>query len=314
MSWGPLTFEILCWVGLVAILGYFVALGVRDRRVHPGIWLTLGILTVAWMEAPYDRSMYVQFNPELHRLPGWGPIAATQGGLPVIAPPGYVMYFLGPALVAVAIADVVARRWKFGRPQTLIVVGILVGVVFDGVMQFGQSQLIPLWVFSRTAPGVTVFSGAQQQIPIYDLLAMGSMIMWMTYILGRRGPDGDTLVDPWIRRWATGTYSRPAASAVTYIAVVHLVYLYVYAPHEILYRANMLTETGVLQPFPAIPVQPAESQSHGAVGAVSIMTWLLAGIIGTYLLVARLDPQARVKVGNRIVDANVPAAELSGRR
>lgn len=313
MSWGPLTFEILCWVSLAAILGSFVRLSVRDKRVHPGIWLTLAIFAVAWMEAPYDRSMYVQFNPELHRLPAWGPIGATQGGLPVIAPPGYVMYFLGPALVAVAIANIVARRWQFGRPQTLVVVGIIVGVVFDAIMQFGQSQLIPLWVFSRTAPGVTAFPGAQQQIPLYDLLAMGSMIMWMTYILGRRSPDGDTVLDPWIRRWATGTWSRAAASAVTYVVVVHVFYVYVYAPHDILYRANMLTDTGVLQPFPEIAVQPADAQSNGAIGAILIMVWLLAGVVGTYLLVKKFDPQARTAPASVVAGGEVRPVELSDR-
>jgi hypothetical protein len=310
MSWKVAIFEIACWVSLTAITAYFTVTSLRDRRVHPGIWMTLGIVAISWMEAPYDRAMYVQFNPELHRLPAIGPLAAAQGGLPVMAPPGYVMYFLAPAMVAVAIAQWLIRRRATRPMTTLVVVGIAVGIAFDALMQFGQAQFVPLWVFSRSAPYVTAFPGTQQQIPLYDLLALGAMIMWATVLLGTRDANGDSFIERAARRRFSSPGPRLLATAVGYIVLIHLLYLYVLLPHLILWWGQMLTVTGVLQPFAEIAVQPAGPQSNGAVGAVLIVVWLAAGIIVTYVLARRID--ARSLRRGFAVEGSAPKAASAG--
>jgi len=55
------------------------------------------IIAISWL-APFDRAMYVQFHPVMHRLPPWGPRGHAwrpAGRYPV----GYVMYYLLPALI-----------------------------------------------------------------------------------------------------------------------------------------------------------------------------------------------------------------------
>jgi Spirocyclase AveC-like len=106
-------------------------------------------------------------------------------------------------------------------------------VIFDGIMQIGKGLLVPLWVFSRTAPGVTLFPGEQAQYPLYDLLAIGSMIMWSTYILGRRDAAGNAVVESWVHRWTRDGWQRTLATAASYILLTHALYLYVFAPHFI---------------------------------------------------------------------------------
>ena len=134
MYWGVALFQGLCWVSLLALVGTYTWLSVRQHRVHPGLWLALGIFVMSWLESPYDNVMFAVFHPDFYRLPSWPLINLTQGGLPVIAPTGYIMYFLLPAAIAVPIARWAVRRYGWHEPYALLGVGLVVGLVFDGVI------------------------------------------------------------------------------------------------------------------------------------------------------------------------------------
>ena len=102
------------------MLGAFTYLSYKRGRILPGLWFVLGIFAMSWIEAPFDNAMYAQFHPDFHRLPAIGPIGMTQGQLPVIAPPGYIMYFLLPALIAVGIAKLIIKRFDTNRVNTFV--------------------------------------------------------------------------------------------------------------------------------------------------------------------------------------------------
>lgn len=275
-------FEVASVISLLCVLAYFVTVSIRTRRVHPILYLASAIVAISWMEAPFDRAMFVQFHPDMLRLPAIGPLAATQGGLPVISPAGYVMYYLLPALAAIALAGRAAHRWGLSPRPTLVVVAITVGMTFDLCMQLGPARLVPLWVFSRIAPYFNIFAGTTGQIPLYEPLAMALMITWCACLIGFRDADGNTFIERRTRTLTAAPARRVILNAIAYILVLHLLYLYVVAPFFMLWQGHLLTVTGSVQPFATIPQQPAAPQHNGAVGTALVVVWLLVAILATY--------------------------------
>jgi hypothetical protein len=241
--------------------------------------------------------MFVQFNPGFTRFPHWGPFGATQGGLPEIAPSTYILYFLGPALIALVIANRMGRRFGWRRPWMLLGVGLTIGMAWDATMELLATHAWSLWVFSRSAPGLTAFPGSRQQVPAYVFIAMGAFIMWATYLLGRTNDDGAGALDSWVAARTRPGWPRYLATASAYIAVCNLLYLVVYAPHVITKSAHLLTQAGAIHPFAGIPIQPGGGTAHDGIwGAVIILGWLIGAVAVTFISVHRWDPRQRLPV------------------
>jgi len=277
MNWGVVVFEVLSWLvffGLVIGLGYA---SYRNGRAVPGLWTVLGILSMSWLEAPIDNAGYAVFHPDFHRLPAWGPLGMTEGGLPVFVPPSYTMYFLLTALSAVAIARVLISRYGLPRVNTLLLTGLGFGALFDLTVESLQAQYLHLWVFARIVPGFGISSGLGQ-VPSYAPLAMGTFIMGATYVIGNVTATGDSVFDVWAKQHTGTPGARRLAQAVGYMGFCNVLYGLIYLPHAIAKYAGMCTQTGVLEPFPGrIAVQPESGgpQAHGALGAVIVwgMLW-----------------------------------------
>ncbi|OBI50111.1 spirocyclase AveC family protein [Mycobacterium sp. E796] len=275
-------FEVASVISLLCVLAYFVKVSIHRRRIHPILYLASAIVAISWMEAPFDRAMFVQFHPDMLRLPAIGPLAATQGGLPVISPAGYVMYYLLPALAAIALAGRVAHRWALSPRPTLVVMAIAMGMAFDVSMQLGPARLVPLWAYSRIAPHLNIFAGTTGQIPLYEPLAMALMITWCACLIGFRDAEGNTFIERRTRTLTAAPARRAILNAIGYILVLHLLYLYVVAPFFMLWQGHMLTVTGSVQPFATIPQQPAGPQHHGTLGTALVVVWLLVAMLATY--------------------------------
>jgi hypothetical protein len=291
MYWGVVVFESLCWIVFVSMLGGFAYNSYRKGRIVPDLWMMLGIFAMSWLESPYDNAMYAQFHPDFHRLPAWGPIGMTQGQLPLISPPGYIMYFLLPALLASAIANWLIKRTNWSRARTLLTVGLVVGLVWDGLIEGLQAQYLHLWVFSRTVPGLNISSDIGLY-PVYCALAMGTFIMAATYLIGNLTKDGDSVIDAWARSQATSPGATRALQAVGYIAFCNLVYASAYLPMAITKYGGMMTQTGVLVPYPGeIAMQPesAAPQDNGALGAVIMWGLLVTAVLIYAVWAKRMD-------------------------
>jgi hypothetical protein len=304
--WGVVVFETLCWVLFFSMLGTFIYLSYRRGRVLPGLWLVLGIFAMSWIEAPFDNAMYAQFHPDFHRLPAIGPIGMTQGHLPVIAPPGYVMYFLLPALIAVGIAKLIIMRFGTSRVNTLLASGLIVGVIWDLSIEGLQAQFLHLWTFSRVVPGLAL-SNDMGLLPSYIPLAMAAFIVGATYIVGNTTAEGDSVIDVWAKFQATSPRARLGLQALAYIIFCNALYALTYLPHALTKYAGMLTQTGVLVPYPGeIAMQPESGapQSNGAAGAVIMwglligcvaLTWWLARVTDRLLIAPTLTPATRAQ-------------------
>ena len=291
MFWGVVVFEILCWVVFTAMLGTLAYLSYQRRRVLPGLWFVLGIFAMSWIEAPFDNAMYAQFHPDFHRLPAVGPIGMTQGQLPVIAPPGYVMYFLLPALVGVGIAKLIIKRFNTNRVNTLMVSGLAAGIVWDVTIEGLQAQYLHLWTFSRVVPGLAL-SNDMGLLPAYIPLAMAAFIVFATVVIGNTTPQGDSVVDVWARSKTTSIRARLGLQAVAYIVLCNLVYASTYLPHAITKYAGMLTQTGTLVPYPGeIAMQPESGgpQSNGVLGAIIMWGLLIGSVALTWWWAKRAD-------------------------
>lgn len=290
MYWGVVVFETLCWLVFFSMLGTFTYLSVKRGRVLPGLWFVLGIFAMSWIEAPFDNAMYAQFHPDFHRLPAIGPIGMTQGQLPVIAPPGYIMYFLLPALIAVGIAKLVIKRYNTSRVNTLLTSGLVVGITWDIAIEGLQAQYLHLWTFSQVVPGLAISNG-MGLLPAYIPLAMAAFIVGATYVVGNTTSEGDSVIDVWAKSQTTSPRARLGLQALGYIVFCNVLYALTYLPHAITKYVGMLTQTGVLVPYPGqIAMQPESGapQSNGAVGAV-IMWGLLIGCVALTWWFARVS-------------------------
>src|SRR5215467_14691484 len=94
------------YVGGLAFFAAGVCLSFRRRRVHPLLLVCISAISFSWIEAPYDWAVYAQFPPAIPRMPAWWPLNMTWGGLPAAVPPGYIAYFVLPAVMGACIG-----RW-----------------------------------------------------------------------------------------------------------------------------------------------------------------------------------------------------------
>ncbi len=292
MYWPVVVFEVACWVTFTALAVYYTSVSVRARSMHIGLWMVIGVAAMSWMEAPFDNSMYAVFHPDFARLPKWGPIGATQGQLPQIAPPGYILYFIVPALIGVAAGKAVMRKYGWRQGNALLACGFATGILWDAFFEIGETHTAHLWAYARVAPGLTISPGGISQVPVYVFLAMAAFIMPLTYVLGAVDRDGQPMLMALVARRTSPGAARTVAMLIVSVMFTNVTYALTYLPHVITKSAHLLTQSGKLVPFPGkIAIQPgADATQHdGALGSLIIWGWLLAMTALVFKLVAVID-------------------------
>ena len=249
-------------IGFAYVGGFtFVALGVyltyRRRRLHPLMLVCISAISISWIEAPYDWAVYAQFPPAIPRMPSWWPMNKTWGGLPASVPPGYIAYFVLPAVAGAALGRRLSARFHWRRPITLLNVGLVVGFLWAFVFNAIIGARLGVFHYGRVIPGLALWEGTKHQYPLYDALAMGVQMMVFTYILGRTYPDGRTVIDAWADSRSNGRPLRSAVLSIVGIVVVgHVMYGAVFAPHLATKLSGLVT-AGPTEPlFEGVPNQP----------------------------------------------------------
>src|SRR6516225_4870748 len=110
------------YVGGVTFVVAGLFLSIRRRRLHPLLLVCIGAISISWIEAPYDWAVYAQFAPAIPRMPSWWPLDMTWRGLPAAVPPGYIAYFVTPAVVGAALGRRLSARFQWRVPITLLTV------------------------------------------------------------------------------------------------------------------------------------------------------------------------------------------------
>jgi hypothetical protein len=244
------------YVGGVSFVVLGVVLSFRRHRLHPLLLVCISAISFSWIEAPYDWAVYAQFAPAIPRMPSWWPLNMTWGGLPASVPPGYIAYFVLPAVIGAALGRRLSARFQWRRPITLLSVGLVVGCVWAFLFNAILGARLGVFYYGRVVPGLALWEGTKHQYPLYDALAMGVQMMVFTYLLGRTDASGRTVIDAWAD---SKTDSRLTSSLVSVIAIVvlgHAVYGSVFAPHLITKESDLVTAGPPGQLFKGVPNQP----------------------------------------------------------
>jgi hypothetical protein len=244
------------YIGGFAFVAGGVILSCRHGRLHPLLLVCISAISFSWIEAPYDWAVYAQFSPAIPRMPHWWPLNMTWHGLPASVPPGYIAYFLLPAVVGAFLGRRLYAKFQWRRPQTLLSVGLVVGFVwallFNGII----GARLGVFYYGRVIRGLALWAGSKHQYPLYDALAMGVQVMVFTYLLGRTDPQGRTVIDMWADSKSRSLLQSSLLSVAAFVVVGHLVYLSVFAPHLITKVTGRVDVGPAQQLFVGVPNQP----------------------------------------------------------
>jgi len=244
------------YIGGASFVTIALLLSFRRGRVHPLLLVCISAISISWIEAPYDWAVYAQFPPAMPRMPSWWPLNLTWGGLPAPVPPGYIAYFVLPAAMGAFIGRWSSSKFHWRAPITLLMVGLVVGCVWDFVFNAILGARLGVFYYGRVIEGLALWPGTKHQYPLYDSLAMGVQMMVFTYILGRTDSQGRTPIEVWADSRSTSRLGSSFLSIAAVIVIGHVVYLSVFAPHLATKLLHLQTVGPTEQLFEGVPNQP----------------------------------------------------------
>jgi hypothetical protein len=244
------------YVGGFAFVAAGVYLSWRRRALHPLLLVCISAAAISWIEAPYDWAMYAQFPPAIPRMPDWWPLDMTWGGLPAAVPPGYIAYFVLPAVIAAALGRRMSAGFGWRRPIALLTVGFAVGFLWAFLFNALVGARLGVFHYGRVIPGLALWEGTKHQYPLYDALAMALQMMVFAYLLGRTDAEGRTLIQVWADSRTRTRLQSALLSVVAVVVVGHAVYGAVFAPHLVTKLAGKVTAGPTEQLFEGVPNQP----------------------------------------------------------
>jgi Spirocyclase AveC-like len=244
------------YVGAVVLVGIALVLSFRRGRLHPLLLVCVSAISISWIEAPYDWAVYAQFPPALPRMPPWWPLNMTWGGLPAAVPPGYIAYFVLPAVISTSLARWLSSRFQWRAPLTLLNVGLVVGFLWAFVFNAIVGAQLGVFYYGRVIEGLALWEGTRHQYPLYDSLAMGVQMMVFTYLLGRTDSQGRILLEAWADSKTTSPLRSSFLLIGAVIVIGHVVYLSVFAPHLVTKVLHLQTVGPTEQLFEGVPNQP----------------------------------------------------------
>ncbi|MDP9139216.1 MAG: spirocyclase AveC family protein [Pseudomonadota bacterium] len=253
LQWG----QGFAYVGGAAFVLAGLYLSYRRGRLHPLLLVCISAISFSWIEAPYDWVVYAQFPPELPRMPAWWPMNMTWGGgLPSAVPPGYIAYFVLPAVIGAWLGRRLSTAMQWRRPYVLLATGLIIGCAWAFVFNALFGPRFGVFYYGRVIEGLALWEGTRYQYPLYDALAMGVQMMVFTYLLGRTDQSGRSLVEAWADARASTRNRSALLSIAVFIVIGHLVYLSVFAPHLATKVMGLVTAGPTEQLFEGVPNQP----------------------------------------------------------
>jgi hypothetical protein len=204
----------------------------------------------------YDWAVYAQFPIAIPRMPSWWPLNMTWGGLPSAVPPGYIAYFVLPAVIGASLGRWLNAKLQWRVPIALLISGLVVGCLWAFVFNAILGAQLGVFYYGRVIEGLALWPGTKHQYPLYDSLAMGVQMMVFSYILGRTDSQGRTLIEIWADSKSTSRLRSSLLSIAAAIVIGHVVYLSVFAPHLATKLLRLQTVGPTEQLFEGVPNQP----------------------------------------------------------
>ncbi|HSW13778.1 MAG TPA: spirocyclase AveC family protein [Solimonas sp.] len=244
------------YVGAFVFVVAGLFLSYRRGRPHALLLLCISAISFSWIEAPYDWAVYAQFPTAIPRMPSWWPLNMTWGGLPASVPPGYIAYFVLPAVIGVSLGRWLISTFQWRAPQTLLITGLFVGILWALMFNAGLGAKLGVFYYGRVIEGLALREGTKHQYPLYDALAMGVQMMVFTYLLGRTDSLERSLIDVWADSRTKSRLRSSLLSIAAAIVIGHVVYLSVFAPHLATKMLGLVTVGPTEQLFEDVPNQP----------------------------------------------------------
>jgi len=244
------------YVGAVVFVVAGLWLSWRRGRPHALLLLCISAMSFSWIEAPYDWAVYAQFPPSIPRMPEWWPLNMTWGGLPAAVPPGYIAYFVLPAVVGMALGRKAITTLGWRPHVALLVVGLTVGFTWAFCFNAGLGARLGVFYYGRVIEGLALWPGTRYQYPVYDAVAMGVQMMVFTYLLGRTDASGRSVIEVWADARSRSKRGAAVRAIVASIVIGHVVYLSVFTPHLVTKVMGLVTVGPSEQLFEGIPNQP----------------------------------------------------------
>jgi len=244
------------YIGGFAFVAIGVCLSCRQGRPHPLLLVCISAISFSWIEAPYDWAVYAQFPPAIPRMPSWWPLNVTWGGLPASVPPGYIAYFVLPAVIGATLGRRLISKFQWRAPVTLLIAGLVVGCLWAFVFNAILGARLGVVYYGRVIEGLALWPGTKHQYPLYDSLAMGVQMMVFTYILGRTDSQGRTLIEVWADSKSKSRLRSSFLSIAAVIVIGHVVYLSVFMPHLVTKVLHLQTVGPTEQLFEGVANQP----------------------------------------------------------
>jgi len=244
------------YVGGALFVSIGLVLSFRRGRLHPLLLVCISAISFCWIEAPYDWAVYAQFPPAIPRMPSWWPLNMTWGGLPASVPPGYIAYFVLPAVIGASVGRWASAKFQWRVPIALLVVGLVTGFLWAFVFNAIVGAQLGVFHYGRVIEGLALWPGTKHQYPLYDSLAMGVQMMVFTYLLGRTDSRGRTVVEVWADSRSKTLLRSSFLSIAAFIVIGHAVYLSVFGPHLATKLLHLQTVGPTEQLFEGVPNQP----------------------------------------------------------
>ncbi|GFG95378.1 hypothetical protein MTIM_12570 [Mycobacterium timonense] len=243
-------------VGGITFTALGIYLSVRQRRVHPLLLLCISAMSFSWIEAPYDWAMYAQFPPAIPRMPSWWPLNMTWGGLPLFVPVGYISYFVLPAVTGAALGRWVAAKFNWRKPQTLLVVGLIVGFCWALFFNGFLGAKLGVFYYGRVIPGLAIRERDHAPVPALRLAGDGHPDDAVHLPAGPH-TQGRNVIEMWAQNRSKSRVTSSLLSVVAVIVIGNVLYGAVFAPHLATKLGGWVTtEPPAGELFPGVPNQP----------------------------------------------------------
>ncbi len=282
-------------VGGLLLLSIFIWQSWRQKRVTPLLSMSVAMMGLSWLEAPYDWAMWFVYNPAMPKMPAWGPLAMTWGGLPWTNILGYVVYHGLAIALAAFIANHISKRWGFNRIVMLLVVGFVIGAAAD---LYGTHATIRagLGRYARGLEWLTINGGTPYNYSYDEVFSIASLVMMWTYLAGRGMNKFDlTLMEAWAQKVARTPLGRAFANLGASIALGNITFAALFIPEWIsaIYNLKTVVYSGPL--FHGLPPQPGPlpDPSDALLGVIVVIGGTLVVVAGFIGLIFWKDPLAR---------------------
>jgi hypothetical protein len=267
-------------IALALIVVLFAVLWRRYPR-HPILLAALACTSLVWQDPIMNWAPYAVYNPQLWHWPESWPLASLSPTVEPFVVLGYVMFYLVPGLIGIAVLQRIQRR----RPVTsfvwrhpLITLAMLIyaiGFIYDAIQEIILVRT-GMYTYSQVIPFGSVFLGRQYQFPLIWESSLVTAVMIPAGVLLYRDDTGKTVAEKLSQR-VRAFRGRPALGTfVVMTLILNACYFFLYGGgFAIIKDTGAATSVACPWPYPEAKVYDPQGlyEKAGANGPYAVGIW-----------------------------------------